>query len=243
MNFDRLSLRISAPTELSANRAPRLVQPSQIDDWPSLPSNPLAASISTTISQSTDQPFVNDPNERWNVIQSNTCLFAGDNHGALYPFIHGTYRTGAIETKFSHLMSIVTGTSSFYFSRLSVQPIGSSLSVSGPSLSVLALTGRIFTPQSDQKSLSSSNYKIRDILRISTAAKDLAMYAWRNCDEARLGWMGGPGREGAKEWNAKWIKVLQIRNQGKGMNSIVYMTRSFNLRKLSMLKRTLHPFF
>jgi hypothetical protein len=169
----------------------------------------LAAAIATSVPDATDQPLVNDPNERWNVVQSNTCLFAGDNHGALYPFIHGTYRAGVIETKptVSHLMSIVADVSSAYLSRLSFQP-------QGPTVSILRLTGRIFAHQ-DSKTLVNSDYKIRDILRLSTAAKDLVLYAWRNCDQARIGWMGGPGREGAREWNAKWIRVLQSRNQDK----------------------------
>jgi len=207
---------------LAVHRAPRYMFPPSAQHWPSLPFNHMGASISPSAAGPSEMPQMNDPKERWHVAQSNTCLFAGDNHGSIYPFIHGTYLAGTIETKptFSHLVSAVTGTSCLYFSRLCIQGQAATLILS-------EMSGRIYPNQAAPEFPWTSDYKLRDILRISTAAKDLALYASRNCGEAEIAWMGGGGQEGAREWNQKWCRLLDSlqsrqndeRNQSKGVKT------------------------
>jgi hypothetical protein len=216
--------RVPAPSEVtSAHKAPRHMRPPETDGWPSLPSNPLAASIATEVVDPLDPPPAHDPKERWALPQSNTCLFAGDNHGAIYPLIHGTYLAGTIETKptFSHLMTITTGKKSHYFTRYCVQN-------GNASLAFQQLTGRIYECQELERpaQFDKREYRLRDILRISTVAKDLGLYIFRNCDEAKIAWVGGGGQEGAREWNMRWCRLLensQTRSgQGQGSFTIYY---------------------
>ncbi|KAG8817409.1 hypothetical protein FRC17_011245 [Serendipita sp. 399] len=197
----------SAPTEVSsASKASRYMIPNEAHGWPSLPPNLIGASIAITDTDPNDATVINtiDSNERWHLTQSNTCLFAGDNHGGLYPFIHGTFLVGTIESKptFSHMMSIVSADSCAYFSKLSIQP-------EGPLLSLHSLTGKIYQNAVSDGHLMDPDYRIRDILVTSTATRDLALYAARNCDEAMIAWMGGGGREGAREQNQKWCSLLE----------------------------------
>ncbi|KAG8756611.1 hypothetical protein FRC14_002874 [Serendipita sp. 396] len=195
----------SAPTEVSsAHKAPRYMTPSEANGWPSLPPNPVIASIATTDIDPSDAVHSIDSNERWQLAQSNTCLFAGDNHGGLYPFIHGTFLAGTIdsESTFSQLRSIASAESCTYFSKLSFQP-------ESPLLSFHSLTGKMYQKATGDGYLMDPDYEIQDILRISTVAKDLALYAARNCDEVMIAWMGGGGREGAREQNEKWCRLLE----------------------------------
>jgi hypothetical protein len=196
-------LRRPTAEPLAVHRAPRYMVPPSAHGWPSLPFNLAGASINPSATDADETLQMNDPKDCWYVAQRNTCLFAGDNHGGLYPFIHGTYLAGTIETKptFSHLVSMVTGTSCLYFSRLCIQS-------QAASLILCEMSGRVYSNQDTSEFVSSSDYRLRDILRISTAAKDLALYASRNCGEAEIAWMGGGGQEGAREWNQKWCRLL-----------------------------------
>ncbi|KAG9055773.1 hypothetical protein FS842_001229 [Serendipita sp. 407] len=195
----------SAPTEVSsAHKAPRYMTPSEANGWPSLPPNPVIASIATTDIDPSDAVHSIDSNERWQLAQSNTCLFAGDNHGGLYPFIHGTFLAGTIdsESTFSQLRSIASAESCTYFSKLSFQP-------ESPLLSFHSIAGKMYQKATGDGYLMDPDYEIQDILRISTVARDLALYAARNCDEVMIAWMGGGGREGAREQNEKWCRLLE----------------------------------
>jgi hypothetical protein len=197
------------PSEGSSTyRAPQMVYPPDLEGLPSLVPNPTMASIALGILNPNEPPPIDDPTEPWSVPQGNTCLFVGDNHGGLYSFIHGTYLTGVIETKptLSHLMTIVTGDSCVYFSRFCTQ-------TQGPSLRLLALTGRLFPTDSNRNFIMKLDYGVRDMLRISTASKDLLQYIGHSLQEARLAWMGAPGHEGGREGNVRWCRVLSMHNQ------------------------------
>lgn len=199
---------------LTLHRAPRYLVLPAAHGWPSLPFNLADASISSSAPDVNESLKMNDPKDRWYAAQSNTCLFAGDNSGGLYPFIHGTYRAGTIKTQptFSQLVSIVTGPSCLYLSRICVQSHTTSLVLS-------EVSGRIYSyPDSDQFA-SHSDYRLREIMRISSVAKELVLYASRNSGEAEIAWMGGGGQEGARMWNQKWCRLLDSLQSRMGADS------------------------
>lgn len=207
----------------SAHPAPREVIDPSLVEWPTLPPNLLAASISEGPVDPSDLPPVSDPNERWNISQANTCLLGGDNHGTIFPFIHGTYRAGRIKTEptSNHLMHIAVADTALYFTRFWNE-------AQGPTLGMLSMTGRIFE-QGRKISISNSDYKLRDMLRISSTAFQLAKYAMESCETAKISWMGAPGKEGAREWNVKWTRVLVARQDPEkgaiAMSRLIFLTK------------------
>lgn len=199
---------------MTLHRAPRYMFPPSAHGWPSLPFNLADASISPTGVDANESMTTNDPKDRWYAAQSNTCLFAGDNSGGLYSFIHGTYYVGPLRTQptFSQLVSIATGSSCLYFSRLCIQSHTTSLVLS-------EMSGRIYSHLGSDQFASHSDYRLRDIMRISTVAQDLALYASRNCGEAEIAWLGGGGQEGARIWNQKWCRLLDTLQSRPGVDS------------------------
>lgn len=194
-----------SPTELSSShRAPRLILSLPAHNWPSLFPNPSAASIAAESVLPNESSTQTDSNKIWYSLQSNTCLFAGDSHGSLYPFLHGTYATGAIESKptFSSVSSIVTAKQCAYFSKLSSH-------AEGVMLDLHELDGLLYASENSLTFSLDQEYQIRRVLRISSATKELVLYAARNIEEARIAWSGGGGREGARDQNEKWCRMLE----------------------------------
>lgn len=184
-------------------RAPRLLYPPDIGDWPSLWPNHSVASISDGPTNSSGAPSVDVTVDHWQALQANTCILGGDDDGNILPFVHGTYFTGAIEAKVtSQVTTLASGKAGVFCSR-----IVTSNEVTYTKIE--QINGRI---------LSDPTYRIQEMMRISTAARDLAIYASSLCEEAKNSWMGGPGKEGGRDWNIRWLKAWDQR-KGSGYKS------------------------
>ncbi|KAI0793487.1 anaphase-promoting complex, cyclosome, subunit 4-domain-containing protein [Abortiporus biennis] len=191
----------------------KVSQPSIVSSWPTLPRDLLAASI-----QPTRHDKESRPGEEYDEVDDsnvNSILVVADDIGNLHYFLDGSYPLGA--TSF--------GDSSSYVESIYVDQdvlFAHSTVVATPEMSSTALNPAILRmPLLKQRSL-------RDMARLSSAAKELTWYAIRVVKEMYSVWFGSDISSGARELGSKWVKAFETRQKDqfgrKEPNAILDLT-------------------
>lgn len=181
--------------------------PEVIAAWPSLPSDPLAAGINPSVREGDKRPGEElDEKDLTNV---DSLLVAVDNSGQIHCFLDGSYPLGAISLS----------------SRCEVKTIMKN------SEENTLLVHAQFRPQDTHtpvlNNLAALTIELPSLYEMSTrhiaancsAARELAWYTMRVVKEMRKAWFDGDGQDGAREYNANYIRGLQERQARFGRTS------------------------
>ncbi|KAK7058948.1 hypothetical protein VNI00_001572 [Paramarasmius palmivorus] len=182
-------------SQTHASRAPAV--PEVISSWPSLQSDPVAASINVPTSGRTTNDGVIDETDDTNV---DSLLVAANSNGRLYFFLDGSYPLGSLS-----IGENISITALFKEPRRPVIYLHPEISNSDGKLtdlrpSILAL------PLLEQR-------QVRDFAKLSTTAKELAWYIKRVVNEIRSAWLGSETSSGARELGPKWLRALETKQR------------------------------
>lgn len=171
-----------------------------ISSWPTLPSDPLAASIQAQSSSGKE----NRPGEELDEVDDsnvNSVLAVSDDAGAIYGFLDGSYPFGAIEL--GEPSSVINLQKQRNATLVLYQQIRSSSSTHSALRPAI-----VHTPFLSDRSL-------RDLGRASSSCRELTWYAMRVVKEMRDAWMGSPTNTGARELGPNWIRALEKKQKEK----------------------------
>lgn len=166
--------------------------PKVIQEWSSLPSNPTLASIQPPPDEETPESLT----------ENYDTLFAADSHDKLYVFLGGSYSLGSMHfpTPIASLVQAPQARTliASHLTRLS-SPDG--LSLIWPTNTSFALL---------QHPVG------RQLAQLSTVLKDLSHYVLSTLKDMRRTWfgLGRPGHPGPREYGEKFVKALEIREEG-----------------------------
>ncbi|KAI5124653.1 hypothetical protein M0805_004261 [Coniferiporia weirii] len=184
--------------------------PDVIASWPSLPTDPLTASIKPSPRAGDNRPGEElDEKDLTNV---DSLLAAIDDAGQIHCFLDGSYPLGAItlgpgcEAK----MLMKNNAESSLLVHAEFRP----RSTPTPVLNNLA-------PMSVELPLLYAK-STRHIAESCSAARELAWYAIRVVKEMRKAWFGGDGHEGARELNANYVRGLEKRQFGFNQENAIF---------------------
>ncbi|KAI0348023.1 hypothetical protein BDW22DRAFT_1319603 [Trametopsis cervina] len=169
--------------------------PDVISSWPTLPPDPLAASIQTQAPSSKESrpgeelDEVDDPN-------INSILVASDDAGEIYIFLDGSYALGVIELDAPcSVVSMRKRQNTALFLHPQVHTaVDISHTASRPAILHTPFLGRRF---------------LRDMARASSSCRELMWYALRVVKEMRSAWYGSDTTTGARDLGSSWIKALE----------------------------------
>lgn len=172
--------------------------PDVIASWPSLPSDPTAASISPSPAGGQERrpgaelDEVDDSNV-------NSLLAVSDAAGNIYSFLDGSYPLGVIHLGSRCLPSSMhkhENTALFLHAQLLSQNIAHT--VTRPTIVHVPFLGSRF---------------LRDVARASTSSRELLWYATRVVKEMRATWFGSQTQTGARELGPTWVRALEKRQK------------------------------
>ncbi|KAA1468251.1 hypothetical protein DENSPDRAFT_877957 [Dentipellis sp. KUC8613] len=182
-----------------AQPASALNVPKSIANWPSLPPDPLSASIQPSPSMRGGEQASRPGEELDETDDSNvnSILAVSDSAGRLHCFLDGSCPLGAVPlasgSPIQTLYKDPDGPTFFAHARrqygTSLQPLVIQLPL---------LNGRL--PQ--------------DVARLSTTARELLWYAIRVIDDMRSAWCGSDKEAGARHFGIRWLQALQSLEAG-----------------------------
>lgn len=171
--------------------------PEEIASWPSLPSDPLAASINPSPRVGDNRPGEElDEKDLTNV---DSILAAADDAGRIHCFLDGSYPLGAISlSPTSEAKSLMKSNEENTLLAHAEYRLAS------------AATFNNLVPLAVQLPLLSSK-STRQIAESCSAARELVWYVIRVVKEMRKAWFGDDGQDGAREMNANYVRGLEER--------------------------------
>ncbi|KAJ3010595.1 hypothetical protein NUW54_g2431 [Trametes sanguinea] len=182
------------------NRAPKAPKvPGIIRIWPTLPTDLVAASIASNKPDAKKAfPEAEDEEDDTNV---NSIVAVSDSMGNVHLFLEGSYPLGQVR------IGAESTPRSLYKLReyLFVHPGPSSDTATAAAplspcvLKLPYLTGR----------------HVRDVARVSSAARELTWYAMRVVKEMRTAWFGSEANGGARDMGQKWVNALEERQRNE----------------------------
>ena len=176
---------------------PKSLHPDVIDQWPTLTTDLVMASIgSTTVSASQDGHGDAIDND------NNSILAVADDLGHLYCYLGGTFPLGAI-----FLGPRLYVASSFKHPRRSTFFVHlRTTEVNAEDIVTLLPSTLVDVP------LLSSRQP-RDLAKLSSTARELMSYLLRVVKEMKSIWMGSDAITAARNLGLKWIQALEARQQ------------------------------
>ena len=181
--------------------------PEVVSSWPSLPADPLVASIKPSSHERGLRP--GEELDEKDTSSVNSLLTVTDDAGRIHCFLDGSYPLGAVSLGCrGEVTSLVkNGGSSdlLVHARLVVGDQPSQV------LSTLApLT--VSLPMLYDRAT-------RNVAEVSSAARELALYAIRVVKEMRRAWFGEEGQEGARALNIAYVRGVEERQRMQGRTS------------------------
>ncbi|KDQ08489.1 hypothetical protein BOTBODRAFT_191754 [Botryobasidium botryosum FD-172 SS1] len=169
--------------------------PPSLASFPSLPSDPISASISPrpATTAATARSKIQDEPETLN---RGSVLFVGSDAGYVYPFLDGTYPLGRVFLGAQcSPIALYKRDGIFFVHATKAEPLATNLS-----------------PMSIYLPLLSKPWS-REVARASSTVRDLLVYCFRVLDEMKDLWLGSNGNEGASLIGARHINVLKERQR------------------------------
>lgn len=188
--------------------------PDVIQTWPTLPSDPLLASIKPAArdGQAARPGAELDAAEDANL---GSLLIVADAQGDLYPFLDGSFPLGVAAAGSStpltpHGVGTVNKDSGraalFLHRRLTADALGP-IAARPSVLSLPLMDARV----------------AREAAQLASAARALVWYATRCVSELRGAWQGDtPGQPGACEFGARWLRVFADKQKAHYGRTCVY---------------------
>ena len=166
--------------------------PKAIASWPTLPFDPLTASIQPP--PNATEHGSEESDESINTDESSI-LAVADNIGCLHCFLDGSYPLGAV--------SILpqTTTSSLHKGSRTSTFVAHQRVENGKSFVTPLLPSSICLPLLEKRIP-------RDLARISTTTRELLWYTMRVMDDLHAIWFGTTTQPGARELGERWIHSL-----------------------------------
>lgn len=166
--------------------------PEAIASWPTLPFDPLTASIQPPphVTEHGSEEF-----DESNNIDENSILAVADNIGCLHCFLDGSYPLGAVS-----ILPQSTTSSLHKGSRTSTLVAHQRVENGKSSITPLLPTSVCFPLL--KKRIP------RDLARISTTTRELLWYTMRVMDDLHTIWFGTTTQPGARELGERWIHSL-----------------------------------
>jgi len=169
-----------------------------IETWPTLASDPISASISTTAhSKSTLEKAELDEMDNLNI---SSILVAADDQGHLYSFLDGIYSLGCLKLGLEYdFGDLLKHPSKPYF-------------VGQPHFKRAANSQTQLNPIVTNMPLLATR-KARDLAKLSSTARELSWYLLRVVTEMRDTWYGSESQSGARELGPKWVGALEAKQK------------------------------
>ncbi|KAG6879286.1 hypothetical protein C0992_003890 [Termitomyces sp. T32_za158] len=158
--------------------------PSVIDEWPTLPLDPLSASISTSLTRKSADTFEESRCQVEN-LNVNSLLVLADSCGSLHYYLDGTFPLGN-RTKSTFIV---------YYAAKMQKTIATSLH---PII--------VDAPLLDKR-------YIRDMAKLSSTARELVCYCINTVKEMHATWFGLETLDGARHLGSKWIQALEAKQK------------------------------
>ncbi|KAG6902868.1 hypothetical protein C0995_010037 [Termitomyces sp. Mi166 len=173
--------------------------PSVIDEWPTLPSDPLSASISAPQTRKSADPLERSQGEM-NELNANSLLVLADNRGSIHYYLDGTFPLGNLvlgsDILVNSLIKDRTGPTFIAYSAARMQEnIATSLH---PIIIDAPLMGK---------------RHIRDMAKLSSTARELMWYCINAVKEMHTTWFGSETFSGARHLGPKWIQALEAKQK------------------------------
>ena len=182
--------------------------PNHIRNWPSLPPDPLAASIELSRDE---RPAPGEDLDVRDLTNVDSILVVVDSTGRVHLFLDGTYPLGAYYVHPSY-----TPASVFKPTLRNQLFVNARISTAGSVVHNLVPLG-INLPLLDSKST-------RQIAENSTTAKELVWYTMRVIKDMKRLWLGADGHDGARVMCPNWAKGLEDRQVKFNRKSMVMQT-------------------
>lgn len=170
--------------------------------WPTLPSDPIAASIQSAAA-SGQQLRPGEELDETDDSNVNSILVATDDLGHIYHFLDGNYPLG-ISTmgKECTTLSMYRNHNPRYFF---VHPQWGPSDTQQTLLNPAILDLRLFAMPG----------MVRDVARVSSSFRELTWYCMRVVKEMHQTWFGAEGGHGAREIGPRWVRVVESRQRQK----------------------------
>ncbi|PCH33624.1 hypothetical protein WOLCODRAFT_93867 [Wolfiporia cocos MD-104 SS10] len=205
-------------------RGATVTLPSVISSWPTLPSDPLAASIQP--SQPSSQARPGEEHDVADDANIDSTLVTSDDSGNIYCFLDGQYPLGAIVTSRGVSMASLYKDDDLFFAHSQFSKPAKATAVRPILVQLPHLLHR----------------HVRDVARTSSSVRDLVWYAMRVIKEMRGIWFGSDTHNGARELGPKWIRSLESRGAAFDNNSTNAMLDLTSLLTTGRLSDTLSDF-
>ncbi|KAI0932220.1 hypothetical protein AcW1_000598 [Taiwanofungus camphoratus] len=178
--------------------SPKSSLPSVISTWPTLTSDPYAASIQPSrIGEQKSRPGEDlDEIDESNI---NSILAVSDDAGHLHCFLDGSYPLGTISLGAECSPSSLYKAEDFLFAHLQSPNL---LNISTTTLRPLVVQ----LPYLKQRAL-------RDVAKVSSSVRELVWYMIRVVKDMRGVWFGSETQNGARELGPKWVRALEARQK------------------------------
>jgi anaphase-promoting complex subunit 4 len=178
---------------------PKSSLPDVIKGWPTLHSDPLAASMSPSLNRRT-RVTVPGPMDEVDDLNVNSILAVTDDVGHIHSFLDGSYPLGIIS-----LGSELSIPSLFKHPSLPTFFAHPQISVDNTTVTNLQPV-TIVIPLLDQR-------QVRSFARLSSTARELVWYTIRVVKDMLAVWFGSDTLSGARELGPKWIRALETKQQ------------------------------
>ncbi|KAL6309999.1 anaphase-promoting complex, cyclosome, subunit 4-domain-containing protein [Sparassis latifolia] len=163
--------------------------------WPTLPPDPLSASIKQS-KLGGDQTRPGEELDEMDDSNVNSVLVASDDLGHLHCYLDGSYPLGAVVVGFDSSATSLYKEKDIFF----VHPRSSAAQATCLPPVVIQL------PQLRQRIL-------RDVARVSSSVRQLTWYVMRVVKDMREAWFGSDAQHGARELGPKWVRALEERQK------------------------------
>ncbi|KIO23930.1 hypothetical protein M407DRAFT_26630 [Tulasnella calospora MUT 4182] len=190
---------IKRPKGGAASTQRKSVLPLELEKFPTLPQDPIAASISdvsATAAQAKSKDIIPARTERRDRSLENTVVVTSDDKGMLYLFLEGSYPLGEASLGFPCTIPSLhrpSPRSPFFTHPKRTRP-------NAPSTSPAPVMLRF--PLLESQSL-------KNVAKVSTTVRTLLSYIIKVLEEMRKAWFGTESLEGGRDVGRKWIKVLE----------------------------------
>ncbi|KAG5652103.1 hypothetical protein H0H81_006323, partial [Sphagnurus paluster] len=177
----------------------KLQLPSLISEWPTLPPDPLEASVGAPHLGISVDPS-GESNDGADETSINSLLVISDDEGHLHCFLDGSFPLGTI-----NLGSDLCAKSLFkdpkrpaFFAHLSTTPDSIAGTFLEPTVADIPLLGERHP---------------RDLAKLSSTARELTWYTMRVIKEMHTTWFGSEAFSGARDIGPKWIQALEAKQK------------------------------
>ncbi|KAG6899924.1 hypothetical protein C0993_005314 [Termitomyces sp. T159_Od127] len=173
--------------------------PSVIDEWSTLPSDPLSTSISTPLTKMSANTLEESKGQVDNINVNSLLVFA-DSGGLMHYYLDGTFPLGTIAMGSdlfvnSLIKDRTTSTFIVYYATKIQETIATSLH---PII--------VDAPLLDKR-------YIRDMAKLSSTARELVWYCMNTVKEMHETWVGSETFDGARHLGSKWIQALEAKQK------------------------------